>query len=291
MNLKKLFAVFTTILLLTFVAAAQQNAIQDKSVNVFNAKIRYLEAGANNPQTVVLLHGLGGAAENWQLNVAALATKYRVIVPDQVGFGKSDKPLLPFRVGTYVDFLDKFLSELKIERATLIGNSMGGWIAALYAVNYPARVDKIVLVDAAGYAPPKTINLNDLQLLVPTTRAAVRAVLPRVFYNAALFANDAAVDAAIANRIAVGDAATIQSLIESIKRGEDFIDGKAANIKQPTLIVWGKQDGIVTLDNGERYKREIPNSQLIVFDQCGHLPMVEKARDFNEAVLKFLDTK
>ena len=292
MRVNRFFAVCGLILLLSFAALARtQEKSAEKSVTIFNAKIRYLEAGANNPQTVVLLHGLGGNAENWQFNIAALAAKYRVIVPDQIGFGKSDKPALPYRVGTYVDFLDKFLSELKVERATLIGNSMGGWIAATYAVQYPARVDRLVLVDAAGYAPPKDYNPNDLQLLVPTTRAAVRAVLPKVFYNSAALLNDAAVDAAIANRIAADDAATIQSLIESIKRGEDFIDGKLAAIKQPTLIIWGKQDGLIPVAVGEQMKREITNSQLVVFDQCGHLPQIEKALNFNQAVLKFLEGK
>ena len=96
---------------------AAQTAPQEKSVTVFGAKIRYLEAGDAAKPTVILLHGLGGSAENWQFNIPALAANYHVIAPDQIGFGKSDKPLLKYRVGTYVDFLDKFMAELKIEKA------------------------------------------------------------------------------------------------------------------------------------------------------------------------------
>ena len=78
--------------------------------------------------------------------------------PDQIGFGKSDKPLVNYRIRTYVDFLDQFCKQLKIERATLVGNSMGGWIAAMFTASFPDRVDKLVLVDAAGYAPPKDFD-------------------------------------------------------------------------------------------------------------------------------------
>src|SRR6266581_3057672 len=88
-------------------------APQERFVTVFGAKIRYLEAGDPAKPTVILLHGLGGSADtSWPLNVAPLAAIYHVIAPDQVGFGRSDKPMLNYRVGTYVDFLDKMMSEL-----------------------------------------------------------------------------------------------------------------------------------------------------------------------------------
>jgi len=80
-------------------------------------------------------------------------------------------------------------------------------------------------------------------------------------------------------------------LIESIKRDEDFLNGKLGAIKQPTLIVWGKQDGLLPLADAERFDKEIPNSELVVFDRCGHAPQIEKALEFNAAVLKFLEGK
>src|SRR5919107_5286256 len=142
-------------------AAAQAPAPQPaKELVVFGQRIKYVEAGSG--PVVVLLHGLGGNSTNWAFSTPALAEKFRVIVPDQVGFGQSDKPLISYRVGTYVDFLDKFLSELKVERATLVGNSMGGWIAAAYALKYPAKVERLVVVGAAGFAPPQEIDLNAL---------------------------------------------------------------------------------------------------------------------------------
>src|SRR5919205_3387519 len=154
-----------------------------KEVVVFGQKIQYVEAGSG--PTVILLHGLGGSTQVWQFNVAALAEKYHVVVPDQIGFGKSDKPLVNYRIRTYVDFLDQFCKQLKIERATLVGNSMGGWIAAMFTASFPDRVDKLVLEDAAGYAPPKDFDTRVFFGLNPTTREGMKILVAKVFYNKA----------------------------------------------------------------------------------------------------------
>lgn len=258
-----------------------------KEVRIYGQKILYVEAGTGEP--VILLHGLGGNSANWTLNINALAAKYRVIAPDQIGFGQSDKPVINYRVGTYVDFLDRLYSELKIERAVLVGNSMGGWIAALYAITHPEKVSRLVLVDAAGFAPPKDFDTKQLAGLNPSTREGMRQLASLVFYNKKLYASEEAIDFALTQRMRAGDGQTIQSLIESIARGEDMLDGRLSGIRQPTLLVWGRHDGLTPLrEFGERFKREIPGARLIVFEECGHVPMVEKAAEFNAAVMKFL---
>jgi 2-hydroxy-6-oxonona-2,4-dienedioate hydrolase len=276
--------------LLLFAAAsfAQAPLVRaEKEVRIYGQRIRYVEAGTG--QTVILLHGLGGSSANWMLNMDVLARRYRVIAPDQIGFGQSDKPMINYRVGTYVDFLDKFYSALKVERAVLVGNSMGGWIAALYAAQHPERVERLVLVDAAGFAPPKDFDAKQLAALNPSTREGMRALASRVFYNKQLYGSDEAIDFMLAQRMAAGDGYTIQSLIESIARGEDMLDGRLSAIKQPTLIIWGREDGLTPLaEFGERFKREIPSAEFVVLEQCGHVPMVEKAAEFNAALLKFL---
>ena len=278
-------------LLLFFVfslsAFAQATAPQEKSATVFGAKIRYLEAGDVKNPTIILLHGLGANAESWQFNVAALATKYRVVVPDQIGFGKSDKPMLKYRVGTYADFLDKFMSELKIEKASLVGNSLGGWIAGFYSIKYPSKVEKLVLADAAGLMP-KEIDFDRIYQLNNSTRDEIRANLKLIFANPVLQNNEALVDQSLTLRIAAGDGYTINSLIESIKRREDFLDARLGEIKKPTLIVWGKQDGLIPVSDGEKFNKGIAGSSLVVFDNCGHAPQFEKAADFNKRVLEFL---
>ncbi len=268
-------------------AAAQMPAPRpSKEAVVFGQKIKYVEAGSG--PVVVLLHGLGGNSTNWAFNIDALAQKFRVVVPDQVGFGQSDRPLINYRVGTYVDFLDKFLAELKVERASLVGNSMGGWVAAAYTLKYPAKVERLVLVDAAGFAPPKEFDLNALSGLNPSTRDEMKRLAGMVFYNP-LFKSDAAIDLLLTQRLSAGDGYTIQRLVESIYRGDDMLDGKLSAIKQPVLLVWGREDGLTPLAReGEKFKRELPTAQWVVYDQCGHVPQVEKPVEFNAAVLKFL---
>ena len=287
----RLLISFVSALILTLsvsVAHAAQTipAQTEGTATVYGAKIHYVEAGSG--PVVVLLHGLGGNTTNWAFNIAPLAAKYRVIVPDQIGFGKSDKPLINYRISTYVDFLDAFLKELKIERASLVGNSMGGWVAAAYTLAHPEKVERIVLVDAAGFSFAQGFDTSQLIKLNPSTREGMKELVSRVFYNKIIFMSDAFIDSSMAARINAGDGHTIRSITESIIRREDFLDNRLSAIKQPTLIIWGREDGLLPLADAERFKKEIPNSQLIIFDQCGHVPQVEKAADFNAAVLKFL---
>ena len=270
---------------ITFCVAVLGNAQTAKETTVFGQKIHYVEAGSG--PTVILLHGLGGSTQSWQFNIAALAEKYHVVVPDQIGFGKSDKPLVNYRIRTYVDFLDQFCKQLNIERASLAGNSMGGWIATAFTAAFPDRVDKLVLVDAAGYAPPKDIDTRSFYALNPTTREGTKVLLGKVFYSK-MYSTDAAIEQAIASRLAAGDGYTINRITESIIRGEDFLDDAVKTIKRPTLIIWGRQDGLVPLAQGEHFNKDIAGSRLVVIDQCGHMPQIEKPAEFNAAVLKFL---
>lgn len=276
------------ILILIFsVGVFAQNAPQDKSVTIFGAKIRYLEAGDATKPKVILLHGLGAQAESWQFNIAALSQNYHIIALDQVGFGKSDKPFLKYRIATYADFLDKFMSELKIEKASLVGNSMGGWIAGLMAIKYPNRVEKIVLADAAGIIPD-VINSDEIYRLNNSTRDEIRANLKLIFATPAFQNNEALVDQFMTQRVIANDGYTINSIIESIKRKEDFLNTRLAEIKKPTLIIWGKQDGLLPVADAYTFNKGIANSELVIFDNCGHVPQVEKALDFNKKVLEFL---
>jgi pimeloyl-ACP methyl ester carboxylesterase len=286
-TINKLSRIPLLVLSVLFVTSALSAQSTEKTVSVFGAKINYVEAGDPAKPTVILLHGLGGQSANWAFNIPALAANYHVIAPDQIGFGKSDRLMIKYRVGTYVDFLDKFMSELKIEKASLVGNSLGGWVAALTAIKYPNRVEKLVLADAAGLKPPE-IDLAQIYSLNYSTRDEVRQLVKLVFFNQAIFGSDLFIEQSLALRIAANDGYTINSLIESIKRNEDFLNGRLGEVKKPTLVVWGKQDGLLKLADGEQFKREITGSELVVFDQCGHVPMVEKAADFNKAVLAFL---
>jgi 2-hydroxy-6-oxonona-2,4-dienedioate hydrolase len=270
-------------------ARTQDAAIADKYATVFGAKIHYLEAGSG--PVVILLHGLGGSSANWAPNIAPLAQKYRVLVPDQIGFGKSDKPMLNYRVATLVDFLDGFYKQVGVQKASLVGNSLGGFTAAAFAIAHPEKVDKLVLVDAAGLAITGDLDPRVLNGLNPSTRQQVKDLMSLVFYDKQQFSSDMVIDAFLASRVTAGDQYTIQRFIESIGRGEDMLDGKLAAIKHPTLIIWGREDGLTLLAMGERFNKAIAGSQLLIIEKCGHVPQLEKPAEFNTALAKFLAMK
>jgi pimeloyl-ACP methyl ester carboxylesterase len=278
-------ALFLSIASTAALAQASMPAPADKTATVFGARIHYLEAGSG--PAVILLHGLGGDTSNWATTVGPLAAKFRVIVPDQIGFGRSDKPLLNYRVATLVDFLDGFMKQVGVERASLVGNSLGGFTAAAFALAHPEKVERLVLVDAAGFSLPKDLDPRTLSALNPSTREQAKTILSIIFYNKQLI-TDATVDMMLTRHVTAGDGYTVQRFIDSIAHGEDMLDGRLGGIKQPTLIVWGREDQLTPMWMAERFKKEISGSELVVFDKCGHVPQMEKAAEFNAAVMKFL---
>jgi pimeloyl-ACP methyl ester carboxylesterase len=286
--------VLKSFVLLTFVfvaAQAQGPAPESKQVEIFGQKIHYLEAGAASNPAVILLHGLGGDASNWAMTTPALSGKYHVYVLDQIGFGKSDKPITNYRVAMLVEFLDVFCKKLGIQKATLVGNSLGGWTAAAFALAHPEKVDKLVLVCAAGYTGKRwggpEMSKELLAGLNASTTEDLKRLFGLIFYNKAML-NDQVVETQLASKFKRGDGYTINSFIESILRGEDFLDGKVKAVKAPTLVLWGKDDGLTPLGLGKAFAEDIPGAQLLVIDQCGHVPQIEKPAEFNAALLKFL---
>jgi pimeloyl-ACP methyl ester carboxylesterase len=256
-------------------------------VSVFGAKLHYVDAGSG--PVVVLLHGLADDVGVWELAIPALAAKHRVIALDQIGFGRSDKPLLGYRAATFVDFLDGFLNELKIDRASLVGNSLGGWIAASFALTHPERIDRLVLCDAAGYAAvTKTMDPRAFSALHLASREDIRYLGPLTFHDKRFYED---VDLALKQRVTAGDNYTINQVLDSMIRGEDVLDGRLGAIHKPTLIVWGREDKLISLNFAERFHKEITGSRLEVIDNCGHMPHVECADKFKHALLKFFGDK
>jgi pimeloyl-ACP methyl ester carboxylesterase len=238
---------------------------------------------------LVLVHGLGSSKDgDWGRVVAPLSKKYRVIAMDQIGFGRSDKPLIDYKIQTYVDFLNEFLHLLKVEKASLMGESLGGWISALYAVEtsggaHLVPVEKLVLVDAAGLQQDKPIpNLN------PSTLADMRKLLEAVFYDTS-WVTDEALQKSFADKLAKHDGYTVRAILSNPSLASERLDDRLAQIRVPTLVVWGKQDTLLPITSGERYAAGIAGAELVSFDQCGHVPPVEKTAEFVPVVEAFLD--
>jgi pimeloyl-ACP methyl ester carboxylesterase len=259
---------------------------EEKTLTVFGQKIHYLEAGQDGP-TVILIHGLGADSTIWAANLATLSEKTHVFAIDQIGFGRSDKPPLDYRIQTFSEFLYAFMQAAKIPRATLMGNSLGGWIAAEFAIQHPEMTEKLVLVDSAGLKPKNwkgwrsfPVNLNPASLL------DTRKMFEMIFFDKSVI-TDQLVERVFENRMRNGDSYTISRVLDGLDYGQ-WIDKRLDQIKAPTLIIWGHEDGLTPVDQAELFHRGIPNSRLEVIAKCGHAPQIEKPAEFNNLVLEFM---
>ena len=238
---------------------------------------------------MVLLHGLGGDGSCWAPNIGPLAADFRVIALDEIGFGQSDKPLANYHNGMLSEFLVDFLKAVGAPKASLAGNSMGASVAAYTAVHYPNAVDRLVLVDGAGFQlPPRDPHVAQIQNGV--TREETREFLRIMFHDKSLV-TDAMVDENLSMRLR--SAFAIARIVESNANGRGTIDdADAQSIKAPTLILWGKYDELAGPPErtGERLRRDIGGSHLVAIDNAGHLPQLERPEEFNRVVRQFLKT-
>jgi 2-hydroxy-6-oxonona-2,4-dienedioate hydrolase len=272
----------------------QTSAIAERFVTVYGQKLHYFAAGEANQPVIVILHGLISEASEWLQNIEVLSKQFHVIAPDLLGCGQSDKPLINYRIGTFVDYLNGFLQTLDCDRVSLIGNSLGAVIAINFALTYPNKVDKLVNVSGGfGYALPEAedpqmlgFTPGSLKLLNPSTQAEVRELLALALYNQEVAQMEETVNYVFT--VANNSSHINQRIVELLKKREDALDGKLATLTHPTLILWGKQDKLTPVNLGDRFQAELPNSRLIVFDECAHNPYVEQLDRFNTQVLRFL---
>jgi pimeloyl-ACP methyl ester carboxylesterase len=247
-------------------------------------KIAYHEAGQGD--VVILIHGLGADSRHWAANIGALSQNFHVIALDLIGYGQSDKPLVRYNVEYFVNCLHGFMNELKIPRASLVGNSLGGWIALDFAIRHAAMVDKLVLVDSAGLRPETALK-NPVGGLKPLSSLNVRDFFDFMEANKAWATMDLGPNA-FERHQQNGDSYTVASSVAEMATGREFEEKKLNKVRAPTLIVWGRDDSLIPLEHGEALHRGIAGSQLIVLDGTGHIPMVGKPAEFNGAVQKFL---
>jgi pimeloyl-ACP methyl ester carboxylesterase len=281
MTYRNAFAVAALLLVSSFAAAqAQPTLPPEKTAVVYGQNIRYIEAGQG--PAVILLHGLGSVKEIWSANIGALSAKYHVYAPDQIGFGHSDKPLLEYKIVTFVDFLQAFMQSQNINKATLVGNSLGGWIAIDFAAQHPELVDKLVLVDSAGlpWGKAPAVDLN------PASLADMRTLLDSIFYDKKMVTEQFVLQA-FTNHVRNNDAYTIQRTLAGFAQNQ-FEDGKLSSIHAPTLVVWGREDELILVSSGEKLREAIPQAKLVIFEHCGHIPQLEKPAEFNQALIDFL---
>jgi pimeloyl-ACP methyl ester carboxylesterase len=255
----------------------------EKSVRVYGQEIRYYEAGSG--PNVIFLHGMVGTATDWALTLGPVSKKYHVYALDQIGFGRSAKPLIEYKIGTFVDFLQEFMRVKHIPKSTVVGNSLGGWIALDFAATHRELVDRLVLVDASGL--DATVHRNVPVDMNPSSLEGMRKVWELLFYNKGL-ATDSLVRSSWDHRLQDGDSYTIQRLVAALVAGTQFEDSRVGSVRARTLLIWGRNDVLVPVEVGERFQKTISGSKLVLIDHCGHVPQIEKPSEFNKALTDFL---
>jgi 4,5:9,10-diseco-3-hydroxy-5,9,17-trioxoandrosta-1(10),2-diene-4-oate hydrolase len=272
---------------------------KDSYIKVGNINTRYWQAG-DKGSAVVLVHGLGGFVENWMYNVEPLAKQHRVYAMDLVGFGRSDKTPFVKDIYVLVQFISDFMDAKKIDKATLIGNSLGGGLILLFALQFPQKVEKLVLVDNAGMGRDviidfKLCSIPSLgELLIKPSLEGTEKLWRKIVYDPALVTPDLV---KMCYELGTLPNST-KSLLSVLRAGINLCGQRAkltklllqdlAKITAPTLIFWGKQDRIISVKHAPIAAVKIPGAKLHLFDKCGHMPMFEHPDEFNKLVLDFL---
>jgi pimeloyl-ACP methyl ester carboxylesterase len=260
-------------------------------VDAGGIKTNYLEAGSGPP--VVLVHGSGPgvtAYANWRLTMPGLAPHFRVVAPDMAGFGFSDKPGGVANMDAWVGQLTGFLDALGIERASVVGNSFGGGIAIRLAVDHPDRVDRLVLMGSVGISFPITEGLDYVWGYQPSIENMRRA-LDYFAYSRDLV-NDELAEVRYRAALAPGVQEAFSSMFPAPR--QRWVEAMATPgeqiraIPHETLIIHGREDKVIPLDNAYRLLGLIERSELHVFGRCGHWSQIEWADDFNALLVRFL---
>ena len=268
-------------------------------VEVEGAPINYVEMGEG--PVVMFVHGLGAMWQSWLENIPELARDHRVIALDLPGFGRSAMPVEKITIPHYARLLACFMDALDIDRATVIGNSMGGFIGAELAIRDPARVERLVLVSPAilwqeyRRAKPLTrlaaVTEASAGRALATSQGAV-ATRPRLrhlglllsgFRYPHLLSPELATEMVRTARRTKGFVPALQALADFPLREE------LPKIAAPTLVVWGAHDPLVHRNHARELDRLIPNVEVAIFERTGHEAMAERPERFHRVLRDFLE--
>jgi pimeloyl-ACP methyl ester carboxylesterase len=269
-----------------------------REIEIDGTAVNYIDIGSGDRHPIVFVHGLGGQWQNWLENIPRAALERRVIALDLPGFGLSPMPHREITIPGYGRTVNALCDRLGLGLVELVGNSMGGFISAEVAIQFPQRVDRLILVSAAG------ITSADLDR---------RPVLTVGRMATALTHWSAPLDRKIASRakarhLALAFVARHPSLLKPDFAYEGFFKGtgkpgfndallacleydfreRLPEIRVPTLIVWGEQDSIIPVKDAHEFDRLIPDSRLVVMAQTGHISMAERPVAFNDLMMDFL---
>ncbi|HEX3316694.1 MAG TPA: alpha/beta fold hydrolase [Solirubrobacteraceae bacterium] len=264
-------------------------------VEVAGRPVNYVELGEGPP--LLLVHGLAGSWQNWLETIPSFARTRRVVALDLPGFGESPMPAEKISMRGYGQLVDAFCDAIGLERGPLVGNSMGGYIGAEVAIAHPHRVDKLVLVSAAGITAEHQRNERVLALMRRFEAALAWAAThptPRFFMRRRarrglrlVFAHPDKLPGALLYEQAKGSGKP--GFIDALDAISDYpLRDRLERISVPTLVVWGDRDKLVPLRDADVFEELIPDARKVVYADTGHVPMLERPSRFNRDVEAFL---
>ena len=273
------------------------HADYSRFTEVDGVRVHYQEAGEPNAPPMILIHGFAASNLVWSKVFLELADAgFRVIAPDLLGYGYSDKPRnLDYTIVRQAKMVVSFMQRLGIDRAVLVGSSYGAAIAVTVALDHPGLVEKLVLVGAVNNNKPTRYLLmrlfgspiigDVLSPLVVGSRRLLRLRMKRVYDRHAWELDERRVDA---RHLPLRTRGAHRAIIRTVRRWDaERVSRDAHLLRQPTLLLWGDNDREVPLRDAEHLHEEIPNSRLVVFRECGHLPNEEYPEAFTKLVVEF----
>jgi pimeloyl-ACP methyl ester carboxylesterase len=259
--------------------------VHSGGVSIDGIRVHYLVTGPDDGKPVVLVHGLGGSAEDWRNLAPPLAhAGYRVYMPELPGFGRSERPAsFSYSVRDQAHIVIGFMDAMHLDRVDLGGWSMGGWIVQIVAGEIPARIQRLMLFDSAGlhidpdwdtrlFTPANATQLDELDALLMPHPPSVPGFVARDIL-----------------RVSHDRSWVIQRAMASMLTGRDATDALLPTLQMPVLIVWGAEDHITPLPQGQAMAKLIPHAELDVFPGCGHLAPVQCTNQVAPKVLAFVN--
>ena len=255
------------------------------------------EGPRDDPEPIVLLHGTSSSLHTWDGWALVLKEKRRVIRVDLPGFGLTGPtPDGKYHMPVYSHFVVSLMDTLKVQRAVLAGNSLGGYVAWKTAVDYPDRVSKLILVDAAGYATTAaSVPIGFKLAQIPMLSGLMANILPRRVIESSLhnvYGDPSKITTELIDRyyeltLHSGNRKSLAARFSQNKAGE--FEAQIPQIKQPTLVMWGRLDRLIPPENAEKFHRDITNSRVVMFDKLGHVGHEEDPATTVAAAQAFLD--
>ena len=269
------------------------------TVQIQGHRLAYLDVGQGRP--VILIHGFGGSMWQWEHQQGPLSAEFRLITPDLIGSGLSDKPDIEYRPDQMLDYFVGLMDALDIPQAALVGNSMGAGLAIGMALDHPDRVSQLVLIDGLPANVRERVTSPSIQRALDTSAPSwlasfgnwlfggvmIESVLKEIVHDPALL-TPAVIERSNRNRQRPGLVRPLMTVRDTLPLWETGFARRIGEIAHPTLIVWGEEDRVFPRAVGEELQRTIKGSSLVRIPNAGHIPQWEQPDLANRAMIDFL---